>query len=363
MFDRIGRRDKAEAIVRDLLKDKETPYLYCLLGDTTDNIEYYEKSWQMSGEKYSRAQKSLGNHYFNLKRYSESIPYFKRSVDLNSMQTDVWFRLAFAAMSVEDYELAAIAYRRVVQFETNSFEAWNNLSKAYIKLGQKVRSWKTLQESIKCNYDEWKIWENYIAVCVDVGAFAEAIQSWHRLIDIKGQYIDDQIAEILINAICNGTVDRNQESASRLGPKAQQLFGRIVATSRGSTKIWRLYAKLLLNNQVNDFERVVQCLQNCHRNAVQTNRWEKEPKTVVEVLKHCLLLADEYNQCIALDSTKAQRVLSSSKLSLNSVIVLVKNNRNLWSESELKQQIEELLRDSENKLQSIIEQIEECKSN
>lgn len=354
---RIGRPDKAEAVVRDQLQKEETPYLYCLLGDTTKDIAHYEKSWQLSGHKYPRAQKSLGNHYFNLKQYSESIPYFKKSVELNSIQIDVWFRLAFAAMMTEDYELAASAYRRVVQFETNSFEAWNNLSKAYIKLGQKARSWKTLQEAIKCNYDEWKIWENYIAVCVDVGAFAEAIHSWHRLIDIKSQYVDDQIAEILVNAICDEIADRNGESAAKLGPKAQQLFGRIVATSKGSTKIWRLYAKLLIKNKVDDIEKVVNCLQNCHRNAIQVNRWQKEPQKVVEVLNHCSLLADEYNQCIALDSTKAQRLLYSSKLALNSVIVLVKNTAIDWSQSDQKEQIQRLLTECENKLQSIVNRI------
>jgi len=329
------------------------------LGDTTDNLEYYEKSWQLSEYKYPRAQKSLGNHYFNLKQYSECIPYFQRSLDINSMQIDVWFRLAFAAITTEDYELAAKAYRRVVQFETTSFEAWNNLSKAYIKLGQKERSWKTLHEAIKCNYDEWKIWDNYIAVCVDVGAFSEAILSWHRLIDIKGQYIDDQIAEILVNSICEGTLDRNGESAARLAQKAQKLFGRVVATSRGSTKIWRFYAKLLLNNKVDDIERVIQCLQNSHRNAVQSNRWEREPQTILEVLKHCLLLSEEYNNCIALDPTKALRLLSSTKLALNSVVVLVRKNQFNWSQSDSNQEIENLLKMCENTLQSIIGKIEE----
>ncbi|CAG2184093.1 unnamed protein product, partial [Oppiella nova] len=97
-YQRIGRRDKAEAIIRDQLKDEETPLLYCLLGDTTDNLEYYEKALQLSEDKYPRAHKALGNHYFKLKEYPECIPHFKRSVQLNSMQTDVWFRLAFAAM-------------------------------------------------------------------------------------------------------------------------------------------------------------------------------------------------------------------------------------------------------------------------
>jgi tetratricopeptide (TPR) repeat protein len=356
-YARLGRRDKAEAIIRDKLKVEETPYLYCLLGDTTDDIEYYVKSWTLSKEKYPRAQKSLGNHYFNLKGYAESIPYFKRSLELNSMQIDVWFRLAFAAMITEDYELAASAYRRVVQFEVYSFEAWNNLSKAYIKLGQKSRSWKTLQEAIKCNYDEWRIWENYIAVCVDIGAFAEAIHSWHRLIDIKGKYCDDQIAEILVNAISNQILDNNLESAAKLATKAQELFGRISATSSGSQKIWRLYAKLLLNNKVDDIEKVIQCLQKCHRSAIQSNQWEKNPEMIVDVLKHCLLLADEYYECALLDETKAFRILSNCKMTLNSILVLLEKNKFIWSQSDKNEEIQNLIKECENKMQFLINKL------
>ena len=45
------------------------------------------------------------------------------------------------------------------------------MSKAYIKLGDKVKGYRTLQEAIKCNYEDWKIWDNLMVVSVDIGAF------------------------------------------------------------------------------------------------------------------------------------------------------------------------------------------------
>lgn len=54
-----------------------------------------------------------------------------------------------------------------------SFEAWNNLAKAYIKLGQKDRAWRALQEAVKCNYDNWKVWDNLMAVSTDCADFHE----------------------------------------------------------------------------------------------------------------------------------------------------------------------------------------------
>jgi len=56
------------------------------------------------------------------------------------------------------------------------FEAWNNLSKAYVKMNQKVRAWTTLQESLKWNYENWRVWDNYMIVSTDVGKFSEVCQ-------------------------------------------------------------------------------------------------------------------------------------------------------------------------------------------
>lgn len=191
----IQRKDKAEEMLREELKKEETPYLLCLLGEINNDIESLLKAWELSEFKYFKAQKLLGNYYFSRKEYMKCSEHYKKALELNSMQVDAWSRLGFAAMMIDDYELCASCYRRVVQFDS-SFEAWNNLSKAYIKLGQKQRAWYTLQEALKCNFDEWRIWENYIAVCIDIGAFSDVIQCWHRLIDLKGKYDDDQILGI-----------------------------------------------------------------------------------------------------------------------------------------------------------------------
>jgi len=54
-----------------------------------------------------------------------------------------------------------------------NFEAWNNLAKAYVKLGEKARAWKVLQESIKCNYENWQVWDNVMVVSIDCAEYQE----------------------------------------------------------------------------------------------------------------------------------------------------------------------------------------------
>lgn len=42
-----------------------------------------------------------------------------------------------------------------------------------MKLGQKDRAWRALQEAVKCNYDNWKVWDNLMAVSTDCADFEE----------------------------------------------------------------------------------------------------------------------------------------------------------------------------------------------
>ena len=83
-----------------------------------------------------------------------------------------------------------------------NFEAWNNLANAYIKQGQKARAWKVLQEAVKCDYDNWKVWDNILVVSTDCAHFEEVIKSYHRLLDLKhGKHVDTEVLNILVKAI------------------------------------------------------------------------------------------------------------------------------------------------------------------
>jgi hypothetical protein len=78
---------------------------------------------------------------------------------------------------------------------------------------------KVFVEAIKCNYDNWKVWENFLWVCLiemsrdkcenffvlktsaDCGETEDVIQAYHRLIDLKTKYIDKEVDRLFFQNI------------------------------------------------------------------------------------------------------------------------------------------------------------------
>ncbi|XP_031831072.1 tetratricopeptide repeat protein 27-like [Nomia melanderi] len=356
-YNMLELKHKAAEVIRQEISKKPTVQLWCLLGDATQDTNHYETAWKLSNEKSSRTQRHWGLFYFAKKDYMEAIPHLKLSVELNNIQESVWIRLGFAALQVEDWKLAATAYRRYCALEQSTFEAWNNLAKAYIKLGDKGRAWKSLQDAIKCNYDRWQVWDNLMVVSIDLGHFSEVIHCYHRILDLKNNHLDIQVLDILTRAILNNVNDFDGNPAQRLLSKALELFGRISSLLLNNSHIWRMYGQLTaLKNTDIDNEKAAQYLQQAHRAAVSDTTWFKQEESTENVLQLCCLLAEMYLRCASnCDVKKKRTLLASAKLSLQGVVKKVKDHD--WKNEK----IQTYLQESEESLNTIVNELEQIK--
>ena len=142
------REDKAKRIVRRQLNhaahgadidadpDEETwegpprdpppadaPRLYCILGDISSDISFYEKAWEVSNGRYARAQRTLGRHYLKNNDYVKAAGAYSKSLKVNQLNQQSWFALGCCLLELAEFEKAVEAFSRTVQLDDTDAEA------------------------------------------------------------------------------------------------------------------------------------------------------------------------------------------------------------------------------------------------
>lgn len=333
-YSALGQTVKAEEVIRQELAKHETPYLYCLLGDAKDDIELYEKSWTLSQGKFARAKKSIGTYYYVRKQYDKAIDNYEEALKANPSNVSILSLLAYSCLTTERYERAAECYRNITYQDDGNFLAWNNLSKAYIKLNQKERAWRTLREAIKCNYEESKIWENFMLVSIEIGALDDVIAAWHRILEIKSSHKDDPILCALTHALVRKPLAKCDDQYKKLLTDALQLVAKLISTSDCSPRLWVCYFRLLVReNEVSEktskldvdsrLSKIVRALQRATPTShLADHDWYQVPEKIVRVLDSYDELIDLYRYALDMLGPKQElwRQWKNFKLSVNNAI-------------------------------------------
>ncbi|XP_013194143.2 tetratricopeptide repeat protein 27 [Amyelois transitella] len=330
-------RHKAAEVIQQQINIKPTVKLYCLLGDATDDVSCYEKAWEFSNHRSSRAQRHWGNYLFSRKEYEQCIPHFEKSVEINSIQESVWLRLGYAALMTEQWETSARAYRRYTYLQPNTFEAWNNLAKVYVNQGDKNRAYRALMEALRFNYDNWKLWENVIMVSMDTGHFEDVIRGVHRMLELQNKFEDTELLHLLVRAVLQDARDPDGNGAARLRKRVLELFGRITSVHPNKPEIWQLYSDLSPTYLLK-----AQRLLKAYRGFTQSGKWPNDPNTskkVIEVAQNLLDFSIKARkECEDKDKLQCDQQLSSARLTGQAVIRAVEKQD--WPDT--KNSLEEL---------------------
>lgn len=323
----LGRHGKAEEVIRAQLEIEETANLYCHLGDACIDKQYYEKAWDFSKGKSSRAQRSLGTWHLNRKEYKECSEAFQKTLQLNPLQPHIWFNYGCSLIQEERLEEAVKAFQRNTSMEPRNAKGWSNLSSLFVRLGQLRNAYKAMEQATRTSYDSWQIWENFLFLSVDFGAFEDAINCVNRLIDLNRKTLDIQALQILVKAVLSDIPDFRELGASRLIPRMFRMFGHVTSQITNSPGIWDLYASLAMSKDTpEDMEKALHYMYKSHRCYLQNDSWEKTTDRVSELMRVTRKLIDVTNE-VGNRLTNKVRVIqhyNSTKMSLTNLILRLK---------------------------------------
>ncbi|MCL4126008.1 UNVERIFIED_CONTAM: hypothetical protein GTU68_007328, partial [Idotea baltica] len=330
-YNELQMRQRSAEIIQELLDKEESPKLWCLMGDATDDIECYNKAWELSGLRSGRAQRCLGNYYYVRKDYTKAIEHYEISVQLNTLQFPVWQKLAYCALQTECWEKCASAYKRCSILEPDNFECWNNMSQAYLKLGETHKAWKSLEEALRCRMDNWRLWDNYMLVSTSLGYMSQALNAYNRILQYKEKHIDTEILGRIVQAVLNEKVDPEGREMKTLHRKCLELVGKLTREVPTHAEIWFLYAELSYASPERCQEKRHTAMQHYRKSVAaetQKSGWDKNTDTVILVLMRALRLIQVAKEVSKESDAKAGLAdLSSIRMLLKSIVTQVNQNQ------------------------------------
>lgn len=357
-FTELQMRQRAAEVVRQQLQKGETPKLLCMLGEATDDTECYLRAWELSGHRSGRAQRCLGNHYYVRKEYGQAITHYEKSLEINKLQFPVWQRLAYCALHEEAWEKCAQAYRRCSVLEPDSFEVWNNMSQAYLKLDQKPRAWKALKEALRCRMDSWRLWDNFMLVSTSLGYMQDALTAYNRILGLKERHVDTQVLGRVVKAIVEGQRDPEGREAQALYRRCSELLGRLTSEVPSHPELWHLYGELTRAHPTPDPQTRHQVMQRFRKAVAATTQrpgWEKETLVTVAALHRAAALAEGAMVATeGADPKAAVTDLNSARMCINGVIAGARRGQVNVATGELVEGVQEPLKALQDKMATLM---------
>ncbi len=165
---------QAEKAIRKQLSVKETPSLWCHLGDVLQDPVCYQKAWELSSEKYARAQRSLGYHYLYKAKVASCNVH---SVFCCFHATDLFltesFKLALQILAVRGM------YSILREGVENQLIAGENLFLCIISVSAKKKLWFYLSVVFQIG-----VWFSYGCACMGCSRWADAAKAFRRCVVI-----------------------------------------------------------------------------------------------------------------------------------------------------------------------------------
>jgi tetratricopeptide (TPR) repeat protein len=162
----LDKPQRAELVVRERLRQGETPYMLTALADLTQNEELYERAWLLSNKRYARAKRTLARMCFDKKQYAVCVKHMDEALAVHPLVPTAWYLKGLACMHLEDYVNGLNAFSRCVQQDMEIGEAWANMGAIYMRQGLMSQAHSSLKEALKHKRDSWQVLENLMTVCV-----------------------------------------------------------------------------------------------------------------------------------------------------------------------------------------------------
>ncbi|KEY75503.1 hypothetical protein BA78_0769 [Aspergillus fumigatus] len=238
----------------------DAPRLLCILGDIDSDPTMYERAWEVSNNRYARAQRSLARHYLSLKppALEKAEEAYRKSLHINRLNHSAWFALGCVQLELQKWEDAIDSFTRTVQLEDTDAEAWSNLAAAILRT-RKREALAALHRAAQLKHTDARIWDNVLTVAASIPPpatpFRDVVTAQRRVIELLGskdgeKCVDIPVLSMLIDHVVDTynyddlLINRVVRSGTIAGQILSLVDDSVVPLITHSAPLWLLVARV-----------------------------------------------------------------------------------------------------------------------
>lgn len=363
----VGQEEKGQEVLEDYLKKHpKNARAWSILGEITENPEYFEKSWEIG--RYPSARRSLGQFYYNPPKHTKiernielAIKYLNDALTVNPLHYRTWFLYGCAGLETEQYDLAAEAFTRCVAIDETDGKSWSNLSTALLRLNKKQEAFNALKRAVRVTSEKknWRIWNNYVTVAVELSDWSEVLRGTRELISIESSKNEDSLDLPVLEHLCHILVStKYPEESSEVAAEestetphldffqksALDLFtNTLPSLITSKARLWKIVARVELWR--NRPWAALDAYEKGFRIYTHLPTLENDEKVWDEAVEYCSDLVDAYTNLGPREGKfgDGSMVCSNWKFKAKSTVrLLIGRGKKWWEDSKGWERLEEI---------------------
>ena len=254
----------------------DAPRLFCILGDLEQEPKHYERAWEVSNQRFARAQRSLGKHYVAVNERQKADKAYVKSLVINPQNAGTWFSLGCVRLETQDWTGAVEAFTRMVSLEQDDAEAWSNLAAALLRLppekdvldadGEVLKkgdpqkhtkeAFVALKRATSLKRESYRIWQNLLNVAATLvpPPYLDLIAAQQRLIELRADTdgedcIDVEVLEYVLSRIIADRSGNPSQIRTKYGMENMftlLVWKQVMPLITHSRRLWQFIARLAI---------------------------------------------------------------------------------------------------------------------
>jgi tetratricopeptide (TPR) repeat protein len=293
--------------------------LWCILGDLDQDPVCWQRAWEISKNRYARAQRSLGDYFTKQGDLEGAREAYMKATIVNRQNGDTWSRLGDIDLAVGNWDGAVIAFQQSIMIDDTDAKTYSNLGSALLSKHAEMLS---LQKAAAKNtqveedhddevafhaapnepppkeilrqalmaykrgasiaHDNWKIWDNVITIAgrMSPPSFPEILMGMRAVIRIRAPAVGENAVDVdILRALILEVTSRERlqntnpdesSGATYLPPRGslaratiQLVEEDIVPLITIRAELWALVEKLALYKR--DYAGALECAEKAWR--------------------------------------------------------------------------------------------------